>query len=128
MAQRLIAHCAALVLALGASSAGQAALAQTLADPMRPPYISTSERAAEAAPGEQEPSRLQSVLISPARRLAVIDGSVVPLGGRVGDATVVAISATEVVLKRGDERETLKLYPGVQIKAVPRLQPAKVTK
>jgi MSHA biogenesis protein MshK len=127
MAQRLSAVAVALLAFLGASPAGQAAHAQALADPMRPPQVSASERAAEAALGAQGSSRLQSVLISPARRLAVIDGSVVPLGGQVGNATVVAISETEVVLKKGDERETLKLYPGVQIRAVPRLQPSKVT-
>jgi len=126
MAQRLIAHGAALLLALGASSAGQAALAQTLADPMRPPQISASEQAMVEAP--QGASRLQSVLISPARRLAVIDGSVVALGGQVGGATVVAISETGVVLRKGDERETLSFPPGVQIRPVRRLQSPKVIK
>lgn len=130
MAQRLIAHGAALVVALGASSAGQAARAQTLADPMRPPQASTAERPAQSVQGEPlapGASRLQSILISPARRLAVIDGAVVPLGGRVGDATVIAITEAGVVLKKGEQRETLNLYPSVQIKPVPRLQPSKVT-
>jgi MSHA biogenesis protein MshK len=128
MAQRLTAGIAALVLACGASSAGQAARAQALTDPMRPPQLSAAERPVEGAQAPQGASRLQSVLISPARRLAVIDGSVVALGGQVGGATVVAISETEVVLKKGDERETLKFHPGVQLRPVPRLQPPKATK
>jgi MSHA biogenesis protein MshK len=129
MAQRLTAGTAALLLACGASSAGQAARAQALADPMRPPQLSAAEASAESPQAQPGASRLQSVLISPARRLAVIDGSVVALGGQVGGATLVAISETGVVLKKGDERETLKLHPaGVQIRPVPRLPPPKVTK
>jgi MSHA biogenesis protein MshK len=127
MAQRLTACSAALILGVGASSAGQAALAQSLSDPMRPPQVSAMESTAEAAAGQGQ-SRLQSVLISRARRLAVIDGTVVPLGGQVGDATVIAITETGVILKKGEERETLKLYPAVQIKPVPRMQPPMVKK
>lgn len=126
MAQRLTAGAAALLLACAASSAGQAARAQALSDPMRPPQISAAELPLASAQGPA--SRLQSVLISPARRLAVIDGRVVALGGQVGGATVVAISETEVVLKKGDERETLKFSPGLQVRPVPRLQPPKVIK
>jgi MSHA biogenesis protein MshK len=130
MAQRLTAGSTALLLACGVSSAGQAALAQALADPMRPPQILAAEY--PLASGQAPASRLQSVLISPARRLAVIDGRVVAIGGQVGGATVVAISETEVVLKKGDERETLKFHPGaqagVQVRPVPRLQPPKVTR
>lgn len=122
MAQRLIAAC---LLALGVSSPTQAAHAQALADPTRPPA------AAEAGEGDRlapPPSRLQSVLISPARKLAVIDGRTVSLGGTVEGATLVAIRESEVVLQKGAERETLKLNPGVQMKPVPRLAPAKGSK
>jgi MSHA biogenesis protein MshK len=122
MAQRLI---AAALLALGASSPTQAAHAQALADPTRPPTASEAGEGDRLAP---PPSRLQSVLISPARKLAVIDGKTVSLGGTVEGATLVAIRESEVVLQKGAERETLKLNPGVQMKPVPRLAPAKVTK
>ena len=53
-------------------------------------------------------------------KLAVIDGQVVPLGGAVGEARVVRITETEVLLKTGEETETLKLYPGVDKQAVKR--------
>jgi MSHA biogenesis protein MshK len=122
MAQRLSTFGAALVLALGASSTGQAARAQALNDPMRPPLAAASG-AAESAPGA---SRLQSVLISPTRRLALIDGRLVPLGGKVGDATVVAITESGVVLKKNGESEKLQLLSGVEIKPVPRMKPPKV--
>jgi len=60
MAQRLTAVAAALLAFLGVSPVGQAAHAQALTDPMRPPQISASERAAEAALGAPGPSRLNS--------------------------------------------------------------------
>jgi hypothetical protein len=55
----------------------------------------------------------------------VIDGRVVQLGERVGDARLVAISESQVVLQRANGRETLKLNPIVEKKPVPR-RPAKV--
>jgi MSHA biogenesis protein MshK len=54
------------------------------------------------------------VLISGTRKLAVIDGLTVPLGGKVGGAIVVGIDETEVQLRQGDEVQTLKLYPGIE--------------
>jgi hypothetical protein len=53
------------------------------------------------------------VLISPGRRLAVINGQTVALGGRLGDATVTQITETGVVLKRGDLLENVPLLPGL---------------
>jgi MSHA biogenesis protein MshK len=125
MAQRLIvALCTLAALAAG-SSASQAALAQALADPMRPPATPGPSPAQGAGDAEKAAARLQSVLISPARRVAVIDGRVVQLGERVGDARLVAISESQVVLQRANGRETLKLNPVVEKKPVPR-RPAKV--
>ena len=108
MAQRLI----ALGL-LFAASTSQAALAQALNDPTRPPSASSLQ-----ATGEASPSRLQSVLISPARKIAVIDGRAVRLGERVGDATLIAIAPSQVTLQRGARYETLRMHPAVQKKAV----------
>jgi MSHA biogenesis protein MshK len=89
-------------------------LAQTtgLSDPTRPPNASTIAAAA-GAPDAAAGPRLQSVLISPDRKLAIIDGQTVALGGSVGDATLVQISETGVTLKRGAELTRLELYPGV---------------
>jgi MSHA biogenesis protein MshK len=125
MAQRLIARAAALLLLVGASPLGRAAHAQALSDPMRPPSAAAS--AGAAAPAAAPALRLQSVLISPGRKLAVIDGITVPLGGTVDGARLVAIRESEVVLQKGAERETLKLNPGVQITPVPRRAPPKGT-
>jgi hypothetical protein len=102
MAERLI------VLAAASVFAG-AALAQPLADPTRPPTESPAELR-QSAVGS---SRLQSVLISSRRSVAVIDGRAVQLGERVGDATLVSIEPSEVTLQRGVARERLTLLPGV---------------
>lgn len=116
MVESLIARGASFILALGASSSGMDALSQTkLQDPTKPPSV----LAAEPPPGAERPvaaSKLQSVLLSPGRKLAVIDGQTVALGGRIGEATVVAISPSEVTLKRGQQLETLKLYPDTQVR------------
>jgi MSHA biogenesis protein MshK len=54
---------------------------------------------------------LQSVLIAPQRRLAVINGQTLAVGERIGDATVVAIQPHEVVVKRAGGELTLRLVP-----------------
>jgi hypothetical protein len=88
-----------------------AAPAQTkpLADPTRPPDVST----ASAEPAFVEGPRLQSVLISPTRRSAVISGTTVALGGRFGDAWVESITESAVVLRYAGRRETLPLLPSM---------------
>lgn len=111
MAQRLIFFGAVLL----ASVAAQARVeAQALSDPMRPPAAS-GEKAEAAA----ESSRLQSILISRGRAVAVIDGRAVHLGERVGDARLVAIAPSEVTLERGAQRQTLRLHPGIAKRPVP---------
>jgi len=82
---------------------------RTLVDPTRPPNVSEETSAGEAT--NQGP-RLQSVLISPTRRAAVISGTTVALGGRFGDATLEEVTESAVVLRYADRRETLQLLPG----------------
>lgn len=104
MRPRLAACVVAGFAALGALQAS----AQALVDPTRPPNAPAGE--ADAAPGG---SQLQSILIAANRRIAIINGVTVGLGGMVGEAKVVRITETEVTLLKGDEKEVLKLYPGV---------------
>ncbi len=92
------------------------AAAQALSDPMRPPAFSPSDREALPEAGTPGKPRLQSVLISAGRSVAVINGQTIPLGGRYGDATLVAVTETSAVLKRGGARETLKLFPDTEKK------------
>ena len=91
------------------------ALAQKLADPTRPPAtMAAPDSAAAEADGLPSAPRLQSILIGRAaggRRLAVIDGVTVRIGGRVGDAILERINDNSVLLRRGKNLETLTLFP-----------------
>jgi MSHA biogenesis protein MshK len=100
-------------LAIALLCAAGAAMAQrgALVDPTRPP-MPVSESGAKEAAAPAGP-RLQSVLISPTRRVAVISGSTVVQGGRYGNATVASISEGAVLLRYADRKETLYLVPGV---------------
>lgn len=86
------------------------AAAQTLRDPTRPPASG-----AKAVPGKVESAgwTLQSVLISPQRRYAIINGEVVPLGGNVAGAELIAIAAERVTLRTREGMRVLHLFPDV---------------
>lgn len=91
------------------------AQAQDLKDPTRPAIsanLQTGEVELEHVP------ILQSVLISPTRKFAVIDGKTVRLHAKFGDQTLVRLSETEAVLRRGRELQVLKLFPDVEKKVV----------
>ncbi len=104
----------ALAAWLGLSCvASPCALAQTLADPTRPPAgVYAGESADKAAVGPV----LQSVIITPTTRTAIIGGEAVKLGAKYGDARVTRITEGEVVLRSSSGTETLKMYPGVDMK------------
>ena len=102
---------------LMAMLAGTCAHAQELADPTRPPASIESARDQDAAAASGPV--LQSVLISPTRKIATINGQVLKQGDRFGDARVVKISENEVVLRNGREVQTLKLFPQVEKQTVP---------
>jgi MSHA biogenesis protein MshK len=118
-------HLHTIVLAV-ALCAG-AAQAQDGIDPTRPPSVMTAPvivpgQATVAPRAERRAPQLQSILVSlrqGGRRVAVIDGKIVRQGQRVGDAVLVSIGATEVVLQRGARSETLKLFrPAVRVATV----------
>ncbi|MBX9810858.1 MAG: MSHA biogenesis protein MshK [Burkholderiales bacterium] len=87
------------------------AFAQAMADPTRPPTeYAEAESGAPAAAGPV----LQSVMITPTLKAAIINGEMVKLGGQFGNAKLVKVSESEAVLKSGDETQVLKMYPGVE--------------
>lgn len=91
--------------------------AQGLTDPTRPPGAGVSvEQPGAAGSAGAAANRLQSVLISSGRRIAVIDGVPVAVGGKIGEATLVRVSEGEVLLKTGTQTEILKLLPGIDKK------------
>jgi len=97
---------------LAASGASVSAPAAVTVDPTRPPS------AVSAAPNAEKgvPNRaLQSVLIAPGRSVAVIDGQLVHVGSRLGNALVVKIDEWGVVLRGGGTTETLKELVGKRI-------------
>jgi len=122
MADRLKIIAALGMLAAAAPSAPQAA-AQPLADPTRPYATPAAE-----SEGQGGGLVLQSVMISPLQRLAIISGRLVKLGDQVGGATVVSIAETEVALKEGTQVQTLRLYPGVDKRQAGKSASAKVVR
>lgn len=115
---KLHAYAHALGLALLLAATAVRAQGAGLSDPTRPPGAGAMTQGTqdELPAGRQ----LQSVLLSGGRRIAIIDGTMVALGGMLGESRVVKISETEVVLKNGEELETLRMYPSVDKKSVKR--------
>jgi MSHA biogenesis protein MshK len=102
---------AATLVALAALAMAESALAQ-LTDPTRPPNLSGLPFGAEVA----APSGpiLQSIVLSPTRRLALINGKLTGIGDRVGAATLVGIDFDSVRLREGGGTKVVKLLPEVQ--------------
>jgi len=101
----------ALVFILFCFAGSVAAQRAALVDPTRPPSAAGESNAREAA--RPRGPQLQSVLISPTRRVAVISGNTVVQGEKYGSATVVAITEGAVLLRYADRKETLHLIPDV---------------
>ena len=107
-------------LALGS---GAAAWGQGLLDPTRPPqaWLDAQPKVAGAAAGaelEEAVPQLQSLVIGPSRRYAIIEGQLVGVGDTFKDARVVAVRPTEVVLRSERGTQTLRLFPDVEKRPV----------
>lgn len=89
------------------------ALAAPFADPTRPPAAEASTASGDGVAGQGVP-RLESVLIAPDRRIAVINGQAVRVGQKVGEARVLSITETEVALREGNSTQVLKLFPAAE--------------
>ena len=102
---------AAAWVALAIVAAAAPASGQVLGDPTRPPNLSgLSFGAAATTPSGPI---LQSIVLSPKRRLALIDGKLLGIGNRVGGATLVAIEIDSVRLQEGRGTKVVKLLPDV---------------
>jgi MSHA biogenesis protein MshK len=82
-------------------------------DPTRPPASIGGAGDADAT-DTGGGMMLQSVMISPTTRAAIISGVMVKLGEKYGDAVLVKVAENEVVLKTGTTSQVLKLFPGVE--------------
>ena len=102
----------ALISGLLIASVPVMAVAQQLRDPTRPP-LEVSSKPAAAKSHSRGGLVLQTVLISPERKTAVISGRVMSLGDTVSGFRLVDIREGEVVMKGSKETRTLRLYPEV---------------
>lgn len=69
----------------------------------------SSNRGATAAPV------LQSVLVSPSRKLAVISGKTYKVGDKVGNARLIKVSINEAVLQKSDHSlQALHMHLGIE--------------
>jgi len=90
---------------------------QPLSDPSRPPqaYLAAPPKGAGTSAAEIErPPQLQSLLIGPSRKYAIIDGQLVGVGDAFRDGRVVAVTSAGVVLSSERGKETLSMFPNVQ--------------
>lgn len=85
---------------------------------MQPPGMSGNVSSAPPAK-----SGLQVVITSPQRKLALIDGVVVPLGATVKDAKLDSVSDSVVVLRRNGDRNVLLMHPDIDKKPARRERP-----
>jgi hypothetical protein len=97
-----------LVASLLAIAAAGAAYGAPFGDPTRPPSVFDGDAPAGLPAGP----RLESVLIAPDRRVAVISGEEVTIGSRFRDGEVVRITEGEVLIRRPGGDELLKLFVG----------------
>jgi MSHA biogenesis protein MshK len=93
----------------------QVATAESLPDPTRP-AIDLSAGAGGEAQVSTVPKGLQSTIISPQYRAAIINGETVPLGGKSGDSRLVEVREGSVVLQNAQGRRVLELFPRVDIR------------
>lgn len=115
MAEHLNLSCIrALIFGLAFTwTAATFAIAETIIDPTQPPKELGRRSEAAASDANTEPV-LQSILLSPTRKVAIISGRQVKVGDKFADLRVMKISETEVVLKNGGDIRTLKLFPHIE--------------
>ncbi len=92
----------ALLLFFGLTS-GMSRAAEPLRDPTRP--YSAAQDARAASPR----FIVNAIIISPKRRVAIVNGRRVAVGGSIAGATVVAIEKNQLILDVGGKRITAGL-------------------
>jgi MSHA biogenesis protein MshK len=81
--------------------------AQVLVDPMRPPAYAPVT-GTDAGMAEWQ---LTSIVIARDRKVAVINGETVTIGSKLGNASVVNIKTSSVILVRNGEEILVNLVP-----------------
>lgn len=88
---------------------GPAATGGSLSDPTRPPDF--TPRSAGAGPSAPAGPVLQSTLVAPNRKTAIISGKQVQIGDTFQGAVITDITAYEVRMSRGGRETRLRLLP-----------------
>jgi hypothetical protein len=88
-------------------------------DPMRP----SDAPAGSAAAAASSAPALQAVITSPGRKLAVIDGTIVPLGAAVRGSTLAGVNDSLAVLQKNGARDVLLMHPDIDKKPARRERP-----
>ena len=89
--------------------------AEELPDPTRPPAIIAMPAIAESGAGDSQLTGLRSIIISKTRRAAIIDGKLVELGGKHGNAKLIEVNEGSVTLRGEQGRQVLTLFPDVKM-------------
>ena len=89
--------------------------AEELPDPTRPPAIIAMPVIAASGVADNQPARLQSIIISKTRRAAIIDGETVELGDKHGDAKLIEVNEGSIVLLSAEGRQVMALFPDVKM-------------
>jgi MSHA biogenesis protein MshK len=96
-----------------------------LRDPTRPLDFSEADLEAGLTPGSRPANAgyvLQSILVSPTRRIAIVNGERVQTGDEIGDAKVVAIQPWSVHLKGSQGKIELRITT-IEVKTPARDRP-----
>lgn len=99
---------APLVIAvlLAVAGGGTVAAPDIASDPMRPDTLRSVSASAPAR------YRVNAIIVSDERRIAIVNGQRVGIGESIGEATVVSISRAEVVLEIDGSRQSLRVRNG----------------
>jgi MSHA biogenesis protein MshK len=103
--------------------------AESLPDPTKPAVDIPDETEAGKGGGAAvapvpKKEGLQSIIIARHHRAAVINGEMIVLGGKIGDATLVEVSEKSVILEGSQGKRVLELFPGVHLSKAEKELPA----
>ena len=101
------------IAAFGAAHAQ--APGRILIDPMRPANMAEAAPSGRSGAGASG-AGVQVILTSPERKLALIDGKVVPLGGDARGGTLVGLSDSGAVLHKDGSRDVILMHPAIDKK------------
>lgn len=112
MVKHLIGKC---IIMAGLLLPGLVCADEIFNDPTRPPVMEAPPAVEGEAPKPEVGPVLQSVSMSKSRKTATINGQEVAIGEKFGDATLIKVLDSEVVLRNPDgSMETLRMYPQVE--------------